>query len=189
MKIIAGLGNPGPQYANTPHSIGFEAVEAIAAKIGANWEEKRAFKCRIAKGVFAGQSVMLVEPLTFMNLSGDSVAPLLKYSNCTIADLLVIHDDIDLPLGKIRVKKGGSCGGHNGVRNIIERLGSQQFARLKLGVGNDKSNVIGHVLGKFGPDARATADKVVAAVPDAAAEILASGPEKAMNRWNGWACL
>ena len=186
MKIIVGLGNPGAQYANTPHSVGFEAVDAIAAEIGAVWEEKRQFKCLMAKGVFAGHSVMLVKPQTYMNLSGDSVAPVVKYHNATAADLLVIQDDIDLPVGRVRVRKSGSCGGHNGIRNIIERLGTQDVARLKLGVGKDKSDVIAHVLGKFDPETRRTMDLVVAESVKAAAAILTSGPDLAMNACNGW---
>ena len=186
MKIVVGLGNPGAQYANTPHSVGFETVDAIAAEIGASWEEKRQFKCLLAKGVFAGQQVMLVKPQTYMNLSGESVAPVVKYHNATNADLLVIQDDIDLPVGRMRVRKGGSCGGHNGIRNIIERMGTQDFARLKLGVGKDKSNVIGHVLGKFDPTARKTMDLVVAEAVKAAAAILRDGPDRAMNAYNGF---
>ena len=186
MKIIVGLGNPGAQYANTPHSVGFEAVDAIAASIGAVWEEKRQFKCLMARGTFAGQPVMLVKPQTFMNLSGESVAPVVKYHNATPADLLVIQDDIDLPVGRMRVRKNGSCGGHNGVRNIIERLGTPEFARLKLGVGKDKSNVIAHVLGKFSPPARKVMDDVVTAAVEASAAILRNGADRAMNAYNGW---
>ena len=186
MKIIVGLGNPGAQYANTPHSVGFEAVDAIAAEIGASWEPKRQFSCLMAKGTFAGLPVMLVKPQTYMNLSGDSVAPVVKYHNATAADLLVIQDDIDLPVGRMRVRKNGSCGGHNGIRNIIERLGTPDFTRLKLGVGKDKSDVIGHVLGKFDPQTRKTMDLVVAEAVKAAAAILTSGPDRAMNAYNGF---
>ena len=186
MKIIVGLGNPGTQYANTPHSVGFEAVDAIAAEIGAAWEAKRQFNCLMAKGTFAGFPVMLMKPQTYMNLSGDSVAPVVKYHNATAADLLVIQDDIDLPVGRMRVRKNGSCGGHNGIRNIIERLGTQDFARLKLGVGKDKSDVIAHVLGKFDPTTRKTMDLVVAKAVKAAAAILRDGPDRAMNAYNGW---
>ena len=186
MKIIVGLGNPGAQYENTPHSVGFEAVDAIAAEIGAAWEVKRQFNCLMARGAFAGMPVMLVKPQTYMNLSGDSVAPVVKYHNATAADLLVIQDDIDLPVGRMRVRKSGSCGGHNGIRNIIERLGTQDFARLKLGVGKDKSDVIAHVLGKFDPTTRKTMDLVVAEAVKAAAAILRDGPDRAMNTYNGW---
>ena len=189
MKIIVGLGNPGQQYANTPHSVGFEAVDAIAAEIGATWEEKRQFKCLTAKGTFAGLPVMLVKPQTYMNLSGESVAPVVKYHNATPADLLVIQDDIDLPVGRMRVRKNGSCGGHNGIRNIIERLGTQDFARLKLGVGKDRSDVIAHVLGKFDPTTRKTMDLVVAEAAKAAAAILKGGPDRAMNLYNGWTAV
>lgn len=186
MKIIAGLGNPGDKYANTPHSIGFEVVDAIASAMGANWEEKRAFKSCIARGEFAGEKVLLVKPQTFMNLSGEAVAPLVRYSNATSADLLVIHDDIDLPLGRMRVRRGGSCGGHNGIRNIIDRLGTENFLRLKLGMGraSDNSNVIDFVLGKFSPEARKIADSIVADAVKAAADIISLGPDKAMNAWN-----
>ncbi len=187
MKIIVGLGNPGAQYANTPHSVGFEAVDAIAASIGASWELKKAYDALLARSSFAGQQVLLVKPQTFMNLSGNAVAPLVRYSNAKPADLLVIQDDIDLPVGRIRVRKNGSHGGHNGIRNIIERLGTSEFARLKLGVGKDKSNVVAHVLGKFDPTSRAVMDQVVAASVEAAKAILADGPDKAMNVWNGWA--
>ena len=186
MKIVVGLGNPGAQYANTPHSVGFEAVDAIAAEIGATWEEKRQFKCLMARGTFAGVSVMLVKPQTYMNLSGESVAPVVKYHNATAADLLVVQDDIDLPVGRMRVRKNGSCGGHNGIRNIIERLGTQDFARLKLGVGKDRSDVIAHVLGKFDPTTRKTMDLVVAEAVKAAAAILRDGPDRAMNAYNGF---
>ena len=186
MKIIAGLGNPGAQYANTPHSVGFEAVDALAAAAGVSWEEKRQFKCLMTRVMIAGQPVILVKPQTFMNLSGESVAPVVKYHNATAADLLVVQDDIDLPLGRMRIRKGGSCGGHNGVRNIIERLGTQDFVRLKLGVGKDKSNVIGFVLGKFSPDARKVMDLVVAEAAKAVEAVLADGPDGAMNALNAY---
>ena len=186
MKVIVGLGNPGAQYANTPHSVGFEVVDAIVAELGLEWETKKAFSCLMAKGVFAGVPVLLVKPQTYMNLSGDSVAPVVKYHNATPADLIVVQDDIDIPLGRLRIRKNGSCGGHNGIRNIIERLGSQSFIRLKVGVGKDKSNVIGHVLGKFDPASRTTVDKVVSASVQAVASILRDGADKAMNVFNGW---
>ena len=119
MKVIAGLGNPGAQYANTPHSIGFEVAEAIAREMGAEWRASASFKGELATGVFAGQKVLLLKPMTYMNLSGDSVAPVVRYHNATPADLLVISDDIDLPVGRLRIRVGGSAGGHNGLKSII----------------------------------------------------------------------
>ncbi len=186
MKIVVGLGNPGAEYANTPHSVGFEAVDAIAASIGAAWEPKRAFSCLWARGTLAGAPVTLVKPQTYMNLSGDSVAPVIKYGNATADDLVVVQDDIDLPAGRLRIRKGGSCGGHNGIRNIIERLGTQAFIRVKIGVGKDRANVIGHVLGKFDPATRRIIDASVAAAAKACEAVLRFGPEKAMNEFNGW---
>ena len=186
MKVIVGLGNPGAQYENTPHSIGFEAVDAIAAAMGATWQEKKQFSCLMARGTFAGQQVILAKPQTYMNLSGNSVAPLVKYNNATAADLLVIQDDIDLPVGRMRIRKTGSCGGHNGIRNIISALGTTAFTRLKLGVGKDKTDVVAHVLGKFDPATRKTMDAVVAEAVHAAELILTQGPDKAMNTYNGW---
>jgi PTH1 family peptidyl-tRNA hydrolase len=186
VKIIAGLGNPGAQYAGTPHSIGFELVDAIAAESGAVWENKKAFKCLMAKCSFAGVQVMLVKPQTFMNLSGDAVAPVVKYHNASASDLLVVQDDIDLPAGRVRIRTSGSCGGHNGVRHIIERLGTTAFTRLKLGVGKDRSNVVAHVLGKFDPQTQRTMDAVVAESVKVLEKILRDGPARAMNDYNGW---
>ena len=188
MKIIAGLGNPGAQYENTPHSVGFEAVDRIAASAGVAWEEKRQFKCLMARVFVGGVPVLLVKPQTFMNLSGESVAPVVKYHNCTAADLIVVQDDIDLAAGRLRIRKSGSCGGHNGVRNIIERIGTQDFARVKIGVGKDRANVIGHVLGKFSPAMRRMMDETVAAAAAAALKTVSEGVDRAMNEFNGFVC-
>ena len=189
MKVIAGLGNPGAQYANTPHSIGFEVADAIAREMGAEWRASASFKGELATGMFAGQKVLLLKPMTYMNLSGDSVAPVVRYHNATPADLLVISDDIDLPVGRLRIRVGGSAGGHNGLKSIIERVGTPAFTRLRVGVGrdtHDRSEVIGHVLGKFDPATRAVMDQVVPAAVKAAAAIISTTPQAAMNAWNGW---
>ena len=186
MKIIVGLGNPGAQYAGTPHSIGFEAADLVARRMGADWEFKKAENAFLARGVLGGSRVLLIKPQTYMNLSGQAVAPLVKYANATARDLVVIQDDIDLPVGRLRIKKGGSCGGHNGVRNIIERLGSSDFVRVKIGVGKEKDNVIGHVLGKFNPATRRIMDEALPVCVQAVELILTSGPDKAMNAFNGW---
>ena len=193
MFIIAGLGNPGAEYANTPHSIGFEVVDAVAKAIDASWKRSSSFKGEIATAVVDGQKVMLVKPQTFMNLSGECIAPVLKYHNATAADLVVVSDDIDLPTGKLRIRKGGSAGGHNGLKSVIEKVGTQDFIRLKIGVGrdrNDRSKVIGHVLGKFDRDTRALMDsKIVPAAVKAVEQIFMEGPDAAMNVWNGWSAV
>ena len=189
MKVIAGLGNPGAEYANTPHSIGFEVVDAVARGIGASWKGSSSFKGELATGLLGGVKVLLVKPQTYMNLSGECVSPVLKYHNATVQDLLVVSDDIDLPVGRLRIRKGGSAGGHNGLKSVIERTGSSDFVRLRVGVGRDpqsRSNVIGHVLGKFSPEDRQAMDEVVATAAEAVGAIENENLETAMNRYNGW---
>ena len=190
MKVIAGLGNPGAEYANTPHSIGFEVVDALAREIGASWKASSSFGGELAAGMLGGMKVVLVKPMTYMNLSGDCVAPVVKYHNAKAAeDLLVVSDDIDLPVGKMRVRKGGSAGGHNGLKSVIERTGTPDIVRLRLGVGRDsrdRANVVGHVLGKFSPADRRVMDEVVAQAVKAIGTIELESAETAMNRYNGW---
>ena len=164
-------------------------MDAIASAAGVTWEEKRQFKCLWARVAIGGQSCLLVKPQTYMNLSGESVAPIVKYQNATNADLIVVQDDIDLALGRLRVRKGGSCGGHNGIRNIIERLGTPDFTRLKLGVGKDKSNVVAHVLGKFDPATREIMNREIEGAVKAVIAIVKEGPDKAMNLFNGFNAL
>ena len=183
MKVIAGLGNPGADYANTPHSIGFEVVEALAREIGASWKNSSSFNGELATGMLGAMKVMLVKPMTFMNLSGNCVAPVVKYHNAKVAeDLLVVSDDIDLPVGGGRIRTGG-------LKSVIERTGSPDFLRLRLGVGRDahnRANVVGHVLGRFSPDDRKVMDEVVAEAVKAIGAIELESPEIAMNRYNGW---
>ena len=137
MKVIAGLGNPGAEYANTPHSIGFEVVDALARSLDASWKRSSSFNGELAQGMLGGVKVLLVKPQTFMNLSGDCVAPVVRYHNANAAeDLLVVSDDIDLPVGKMRIRKGGSAGGHNGLKSIDYSLASDDYARLRIGTGN-----------------------------------------------------
>ena len=190
MKILAGLGNPGKEYESTPQSIGFEVADAVAREMAATFRKVASFKGELADGRFANGKLLVVKPMTFMNLSGDSVAPVVKYHNATAADLVVVSDDIDLPVGRIRIRKGGSAGGHNGLKSVIERIGTQDFIRLKIGVGrdrNDRSKVIGHVLGKFDRDTRALMDaKIIPAAVKAVEQIFMQGPDAAMNVWNGW---
>ena len=193
MKILAGLGNPGKEYESTPHSIGFEVADAVVREMAATFRKVASFKGELADGRFANGKLLVVKPMTFMNLSGDSVAPVVKYHNATAADLVVVSDDIDLPVGRIRIRKGGSAGGHNGLKSVIERLGTQDFIRLKIGVGrdrNDRSKVIGHVLGKFDRDTRALMDsKIVPAAVKAVEQIFTEDPDAAMNVWNGWSAV
>ncbi|TNB49335.1 aminoacyl-tRNA hydrolase [Martelella lutilitoris] len=149
MFIIAGLGNPGGQYAANRHNIGFMAVDAIAEKNGFSpWSAK--FKGLISEGSLAGEKVLLIKPQTFMNLSGESVGEALRFYKLSVADLLVIYDELDLMPGKARIKTGGGSGGHNGIKSIDAHCG-KDYRRLRLGIGHpgDKARVHGHVLGNF----------------------------------------
>ena len=187
MTVIAGLGNPGAEYANTPHSIGFEVVDALARRIGAEWRSSSSFKGELAQGALAGRKAMLVKPSTYMNLSGTCVAPVVKYHNSSPSELVVVSDDIDLPVGRIRVRKGGSAGGHRGLASVIECLGTADFLRVKVGVGRrGEKGVVGHVLGKIDVRDRAALDEAVAMAAEAAESLCETTPETAMNRYNGW---
>lgn len=190
MKIIAGLGNPGKEYASTPHSIGFDVADALAEAMGESFRPSASFRGDIAEGRFAEGKIVVVKPTTFMNLSGNCIAPVVKYRNATPSDLIVVSDDIDLPAGKIRIRKGGSAGGHNGLKSVMQQLGSGDFIRLRIGVGRDSSDrrrVIGHVLGKFDKATRELMDsKVIPAAVKAIEQILSESPDAAMNTWNGW---
>lgn len=188
MNVIAGLGNPGAEYANTPHSIGFEVADAVAREIGATWKSSSSFSGDIATGVLRGKKVMLVKPTTYMNLSGNSVAPVVKYHNSSADELIVVSDDIDLPVGKLRIRKGGSAGGHNGLKSVINSMGTPDFIRVRVGVGRDpqdRSEVVSHVLGKFDARIRKTMDDVVAMARDAVETLILNGLQTAMNRYNG----
>jgi len=135
VKVIAGLGNPGREYAQTPHNVGFDVVVMLAERLQAEWRNSRRFQARTARATFAGCECLLVQPQTFMNLSGTSVAAVLRYHGGCPADLVVVLDDADLPLGRLRIRKSGSSGGHRGLASVIDVLGGGDFARVRLGVG------------------------------------------------------
>ena len=187
MKIIVGLGNPGVQYANTPHSVGFEAVEAIAASIGAAWELKKSYNALLARGTFAGQSVLLVKPQTYMNLSGEAVIQAAKFYKISPEHIIVVSDEVAMPIGKLRIRKSGSAGGHNGLKNIIQHLGTQDFPRIRMGVGaapHPDYDMADWVLSTFknkdAEDMQALAERVSKAVQC----YIIEGPDRAMNKFN-----
>ena len=189
--LIVGLGNPGYEYDGTRHNIGFRVVDALAKSANAVWEDKRyGFVANIR---VKNAQLVLLKPTTFMNLSGNAVRYWLEKENIENENMLVIVDDLSLPTGTLRLRAKGSDGGHNGLKSVIERLGTQDFIRLKIGVGrdrNDRSKVIGHVLGKFDRDTRALMDsKIVPAAVKAVEQIFTEGPDAAMNVWNGWSAV
>ena len=192
MKLIVGLGNPGQGYAHNRHNIGFMCLSHFARKQGIRLDRKRG-KARIGVGEVAGGGVILAKPQTFMNLSGQSVSRLVSGFNTALDDLLVIHDDLDLPLGKMRLRRGGSSGGHKGVDSIIFSLGSQDFVRLRVGIGRPESvgdhaevgeGVMSYVLSDFTLEERRVATQVIPRVGEAILYILTEGLVSAMNKYN-----
>ncbi len=150
MLLMVGLGNPGPEYAGHRHNIGFMAVDAIAEAYGfGSWRSK--FSSRISEGQLGGQKVMLQKPETFMNRSGLAVAQAAHFYKLALDDILILHDELDLAAGKLRIKEGGGVAGHNGLRSIAEAIGTKDFKRVRMGIGHpgDKAKVTGHVLGNF----------------------------------------
>ena len=182
--LIVGLGNPGPEYRHTRHNVGFEVIDRLAErhKIAVQKLERRAL---VGFGQIAETSVQLAKPMTFMNLSGDSISPMLKFAGLTPADLIVIVDDMDLPVGKLRLRKAGSAGGHNGLKSLIYRLGTEEFFRIRLGVGRPSEGaVIDHVLSKFGRNELEPIAQGIDRAADAVETAVSQGFELAMNRFN-----
>lgn len=153
MKLLVGLGNPGPKYETTRHNAGFLVLDLLAEDAGATFQSQPKFQGDLAKGRLLGEECLFLKPMTFMNVSGRSVAPLLHFYKIPPADLLVLHDDIDLPAGKVRARETGGHGGHNGIRSIIAETGFKDFHRIKLGVGRpeevSEQDVSSWVLGQM----------------------------------------
>jgi PTH1 family peptidyl-tRNA hydrolase len=185
MKLVVGLGNPGSRYAGTRHNVGFDAVDLLAARHGAQWSAApRGIEALVAPWKMGG--AMFAKPLTFMNLSGGAVVPLLQFYKIDPADLLVIVDEVQLETGRLRVRPSGSAGGHNGLKSVIGSLGSDAFARLRIGVGRGDSrrDLADHVLAKFDADERETIADAIGRAADAAEIFVSDGPAEAMNRFN-----
>ena len=184
MKLIVGLGNPGPKYAGTRHNVGFDAIDYLAAAPGCTpFREK--FEALVAEMKEGDETVLLVKPLTFMNLSGRAVRAVADFYKVPVENLLVVCDDLNLPLGKLRIRTKGSHGGQNGLRNIQEQLGTDGYARLRLGVGEPAFDAVDHVLSKFKPGERAAVADAIAVAAQAALTWVRRGTEAAMNAFNG----
>ncbi len=186
MYIIVGLGNPGREYRNTRHNIGFEVIDELAGKYDIAVKEKK-HKAKIGKGIVAGQKAVLVKPQTYMNLSGESVRDIIDfYKADEKSELIVISDDVSLNVGQIRIRKKGSAGGHNGLKNIILHLGHDEFRRVKIGVGAKPEgyDLADHVLGHFSKDEQEILKGSVKRAAEAVEVMITDGPDAAMNRFN-----
>ncbi|MCR5655113.1 MAG: aminoacyl-tRNA hydrolase [Lachnospiraceae bacterium] len=186
MYIIVGLGNPGKEYAHSRHNTGFEAMDILADKYNISVSEKK-HKALIGKGMIEGNKVVLVKPQTYMNLSGESVREVLDfYKADETQDLIVIYDDVSLPPGQIRIRKKGSAGGHNGIKNIISHLGHDTFPRIKIGVGEKPAqyDMVDWVLGHFNKEDSLAVTEACEKAAMAVAVILNEGPDSAQNKFN-----
>jgi PTH1 family peptidyl-tRNA hydrolase len=183
VKLIVGLGNPGPDYARTRHNVGFRVVDLLGQRFGVDLGSRK-FAGYFGKGTIRGESVALLKPLTFMNRSGQAVLEARQFYRLENADLLVISDDVALELGRLRIRKAGSAGGHNGLSDIIARLGADDFPRLRMGIGRPPGNQVSYVLGPFAPDEEPVVEQMVARAADAAECWAVEGADAAMNKFN-----
>ncbi len=193
MKLIVGLGNPGTAYTHNRHNIGFMCLNRFARKHGIRFAHKRG-QARVGEGEVAGTKLILARPQTMMNLSGHSVSLLLKRSKISAEDLIIIHDDLDLPTGKIRIRQGGRSGGHKGIESIKASLGNSDFIRIRVGIGRPDlmdgaatdrdAGVINHVLGDFDAGESKIIAEVTSKVGEAILCLISEGLTAAMNRYN-----
>lgn len=185
--LIVGLGNPGAEYEQTRHNAGFLLVQTLADRWQAGWSAAKKFQSRMARGQRGERQVLLCQPLTFMNVSGEAVGAVMDFYHIPPSQLIVAVDDADLPLGQIRLRPGGSSGGHHGLESIEQHLGTREFARLRIGIGRKDGvrEITNHVLGRFNKAELAVMKKVLTAAADQSECWLDAGIQKAMNQFNG----
>jgi len=191
MKIVVGLGNPGKQYEHTRHNVGWMVLDRLAERAGWTGHAKARDAAATVHGRYNGLDLMLAKPTTYMNLSGVAVRKILARQRAPLDELLIVYDDFDLPLGKLRLRGEGSAGTHNGMRSIIGELGNQKFARLRVGIGEPvrvqpESAAIDHVLSRFGAAEERVLNVVLDAAADAIEDWARDGAYKAANKWNAW---
>ena len=192
MKLIVGLGNPGKTYARNRHDIGFRCLNYFARLHSIRFD-RRQCQARVGFGEVGEERLLLAKPRTFVNLSGRAVGPLVHKYSISLSDLLIIYDDLDLPLGKIRLRRSGGSGGHNGIKSIVSTLGSENFPRIRVGIGRpqveglsnaDEDVIVSYVLGDFTPQEEKLIKPVIAGVAEAIDCFLTQGIEVAMSRFN-----
>lgn len=185
MKVIVGLGNPGSEYSDTRHNVGFMTIDALAQRLNVNnWRSK--FSALVAETKVGDEKVILVKPQTYMNLSGNSVGEIMRWYKVNSTDIIAIYDDMDFPVGSAKLRKNGSSGGHRGVESLLVNIGKEDFARVRIGIGRPAPNwtVVDHVLAKFSLDDQKEIDEIVKKVLPAIECIATQGIEKAMSRYN-----
>lgn len=185
MFLIVGLGNPGREYEDTRHNVGFKVVDNIAKEYNIDINRQK-FKGMHGEGFINGKKIMLLKPMTYMNLSGESVREVVDFYNIQNNEIIVIYDDISLETGTLRIREKGSAGGHNGIKSIIAHLGSDIFSRIKVGVGQPNGDLVKHVLGKFANEEMIILNQSIEASTKATEEIIKNDVKSAMNLFNGF---
>ena len=186
MFLIAGLGNPTEKYEKTRHNAGFDTIDVLADRLGVKMK-KTVFNALVGKGMIGSEKVLLVKPLTFMNLSGNAVQAVARfYKIDPTKELVVIYDDTDLEEGRLRLRKKGSAGSHNGMKSIVARLGTEEFSRIRIGIGKrpEQMDMVDFVLGRFDKETRAIMEQAFSKAADAAEDIVKNGMDHAMNHFN-----
>lgn len=183
--MVVGLGNPGKKYEMTRHNVGFNTIDVLADKFGVR-VDKIKHKALCGETIIDGEKILFVKPQTFMNLSGESVMDIQKFYKVPIENIIVIYDDLDLPVGKVRIKKKGSSGTHNGMKSVIYLLKDENFPRIRIGIGTpvDKSQLINYVIGEFSKSERVLINEAIDSSVDAVVEIIKSNVDTAMNKFN-----
>jgi PTH1 family peptidyl-tRNA hydrolase len=185
MWLICGLGNPGSEYDGTRHNVGFEVADMLAERASASFSEKK-FKAKLGRGRLAGTDCLFVKPQTFMNLSGESVGPAAGFYKLGTHEMIILHDDLDLDAGRLKLKQGGGHGGHNGLRSLIEHLPDANFVRVRIGIGRPppRWDSAAYVLSRFGKEDQAAMERALKSAADAVEGIIKDGLRRAMNVWN-----
>jgi PTH1 family peptidyl-tRNA hydrolase len=186
LKLVIGLGNPGSQYAQTRHNIGWMVLDRIADRVGRSGRGRQRDRAESIHIRLGGEEVLLAKPLTYMNLSGDAVRRLMARERVPSSDVLIVADDFALPFGKLRFREGGSHGGHNGLRSIIEELGTERISRLRVGIGEPGRAAVDHVLSRFQPDEQARLPVLLDAAADGIEAWVTDGTARAANRFNAF---
>lgn len=199
MKLIVGLGNPGKAYEHTRHNVGFDVLDRLAGKGGVEFRKRLLAPVQTAEMRVGSESLLLVKPQAFMNRSGPPVGALVRKKGVAAGDLVVVVDDVDLPCGQLRIRARGSAGGHNGLKSVIAHVGTEDFVRVRVGVGRPAASasrkqageaganddMVNHVLSKFSPDEKKTIADAIERATEAVAHIVEHGVDKAMNKFNG----
>ncbi|AYD41286.1 aminoacyl-tRNA hydrolase [Clostridium fermenticellae] len=184
MFLIVGLGNIGSRYTHTRHNVGFDVVDLMSNRYNISINREK-FKGMYGEGKINNEKVVLLKPGTYMNLSGESVIEVVNFYKIPSKNVIVIHDDIDLSIGRMRIRNHGSAGGHNGIKNVIYNLNTEMFSRIRIGIGQPEQDLISHVLGKFSKEDRQKLEKVFELAADAVECLIKSGVNEAMNEFNG----